>query len=171
MFKLQFSVLFFLFSSLLNQKPESDYPLTRPWSANSLNSLSGIKSVSKATKTDSPQLRRAAKLSSCRSVLCLLSMLIISLCSPLTVCFYASYCLVFFFYLQTPLSLSACASVRCDASCLPVTRRLSILSLIHLFSASVQGPKTDSNKTTEAKNNWPVDSFSLGDNQQEFATE
>lgn len=57
----------------------------------------------------------------------------------------------FFFYLQTLLSLSACASVRCDASCLPVTRRLSILSLIHLFSASVQGPKTDSNKTTEAK--------------------
>lgn len=54
-------------------------------------------------------------------------------------------------FLQTLLSLSACASVRCDASCLPVTRRLSILSLIHLFSASVQGPKTDSNKTTEAK--------------------
>lgn len=79
--------------------------------------------------------------------------------------------LSFFFYLQTPLSLSACASVRCDASCLPVTRRLSILSLIHLFSASVQGPKTDSNKTTEAKNTSPVDSLSLHDNQREFATE
>lgn len=107
------------------------------------------------SKRDLPQARRAAKLSSCRSIFCLLSMFIfLSLTRQVS-----THPNVFIFP-KIPWAwqrVCGCVCV-CDVLSLKPVRPLNIFSLIRLFSASVHGPKTESSKTLMT-NTWPLDSF------------
>lgn len=107
-------------------------------------------------RRNSPHARRAAKLSSCRSIIGLLNMLIF--CVHLFRCVCSSYLCFLFSNTTEPGSASIFVFVW-DVPWLLAIRPLSIFSFSHLFSASVHGPKTESSKTMMT-NPWPCDSFS-----------